>query len=458
VKEILCFIVFSWVMYLPCIVPTVSAQTEAFHQVTLEKAISIALEENRDISVADEESRKAHYRIVEAASQGMPQVNGFWNAEKVLKPMVFVIQFPDSTGKLRKNRLQVGTDYTSSLGASLTQPLYVGGKVGTALQAAQTYQKFSRENLNSIKQRVVTGVVQAFYGVLLAKEIRKISYESLVQAEKHLENVRRRYDAGKATEYDLLRARVNVSNLKPGLIEAENSITLSLLNLKEVMGIAPDSPLDITGTFSEPDTTLFEQANKAVAFDNRPDLRASFLNIDLYQKNMRIARGDFLPIVTAGTTFQFAGNIDELKYNASDWTPYWVASVNLSFPIFSGLRNYSKFKQAKIDYLNAKTEYRRKRDRTEIEISESVMNLRKALEKIESQKMNAEEAEKAFGLAESLFSNGKATQLEVLDAQLARDVARNNMASALYEGKIAEIMLKNSLGIIDIDHEKGTIR
>jgi len=76
------------------------------------------------------------------------------------------------------------------------------------------------------------------------------------------------------------------------------------------------------------------------------------------------------------------------------------------------------------------------------------MNLKKALEKIESQQLNVEEAEKAVRLAESLYTNGKATQLEVLDAQLALDIAKTNMANALYEGKIAEISLKNSLGLV----------
>ena len=82
-------------------------------------------------------------------------------------------------------------------------------------------------------------------------------------------------------------------------------------------------------------------------------------------------------------------------------------------------------------------------------------NLRKAIEQIESQRLNIEEAERAVRLAESLYTNGKATQLEVLDAQLAFEVARTNMVSYLYAGKVAEIMLKKSLGIIDIDLKEG---
>ncbi len=443
---------FTLVILLILIAPQyIWAQTESYLQLKLENAIKIALVKNRDIKNAEEETNKAKYRIIEAASGAFPQINGFWDSQKTLKPLIFVIQFPDSTGKLQKNRLKVGTDYNMGLGASLTQPLYVGGKIGTALKAAKIYDNLSRETLKSVKQNIVTGVVLAFNSVLLAKEIKNISIESLAHAEKHLKNVRSLFEAGKATEYGLLRASVNVSNLKPSLIEAENNIRISLLKLKEIMGIDPETPVDITGSFSHPDTSLLEKADKTVAFKNRPDLRASELNMDLYEKNIRIAKGDFYPTLTAGTSFQYTGNFDDFGYDASDWTPYWLATVNLSFPIFSGFKNYSKYKQAKVDHLKAKTTYRKHRDATEIEVNETSMNLRKALEKIESQQMNIEEAEKAVYLAESLYTNGKATQLEVLDAQLALDIAKTNMANALYEGKIAEISLKNSLGLIEID-------
>ena len=85
-----------------------------------------------------------------------------------------------------------------------------------------------------------------------------------------------------------------------------------------------------------------------------------------------------------------------------------------------------------------------------IEVQEGVFNLRNAVKTIESQNLNVEEAEMGLEMAESLYKNGKATQLEVLDAQLALDVAKSNMANALYEGKIAEISLKHSLGLIEI--------
>ncbi len=427
------------------------AQLASFQNLDIENAIGIALEKNRDVKNALEETRKADYQILEAASGAMPQVDGFLTGEKVLKPMVFVIQFPDSTGKITTNRLQVGTDYTMNLGASLTQPLYVGGKVGTALKAAKIYKNIADYSLKSVKQSVVSGVVQAFNMVVLSREILRISGESLEQAENHLKNVQNLFNTGNATEYDLLRARVNVSNLKPDLIEAENNVEIALMRLKEAMGVDPDMPISINGSFSEPDTTLFRMASRETAFQHRPDLIASRETVELYDKNIRIVKGDFLPVLTAGSTFQYMGNMDDLQYQARDWTPYWVANINLSFPIFSGLKNYSKYKQAKVDHLKARTDYRKKRDNTEIEVKQAVMNLRKAIEKINSQRMNVQEAQKAVNMAESLFRNGKATQLEVLDAQLALEMAKTNMATALYEGQVAEIMLKQSLGLIEVD-------
>ena len=98
-------------------------------------------------------------------------------------------------------------------------------------------------------------------------------------------------------------------------------------------------------------------AKVKTALEYRPDLKASRSSVDLYEKNVKIVRGDFLPTLTAGTTFQYNGNFDTFKYDAGDWNSYWTASVNLSFPIFSGFRNSSRYKQAKTDFFKAKTDY-----------------------------------------------------------------------------------------------------
>lgn len=429
--------------------PTARAQTMNLSGLTVQKAVSIALNNNRDIINAREEVHRADYRITEAASSAFPQINSSWSMSKNLKPQVFVISFPDSAGNLKKNRLKVGTDYNAVLGANLTQPLYVGGKVGTALKAARIYKKISTETEKDIRQNVVMGTMQAFNTALLARELRRIAGESLNQAQKHLENVEARKSAGVATEYDLLRARVNVANMRPKLLEAENSAHTSLLRLKEIMGMDPESDISINGTFAAPDSSLLEQASAEIAMSNRPDVIAGRLNIDLYDKAVKIARGDFFPTLTAGTTFAFNGNFDQLKYEASDWSPYWYADISLTFPIFTGFRNYAKYKQAKVDYIKARTNFRKTRDSVVIEVQEGIMNLRKALRQIESQRLNVEEAARAVELVENLYANGKATQLEVLDAELALEVAKTNMASALYDGTITEIALKKSIGLLD---------
>ncbi len=425
-----------------------SVEAQSYIDLTLDRAVAIALEKNRDIIKTKDETVRAGFQIIEAASAAFPQINGQWTFERNLKPMVFVIQFPDEDGVMRKNRLKVGTDHIMNLGANLTQPIWVGGKVGTALKAAKIYMNISNNTLESVKHNVITGVSTAFNGILLAEEMVKITRESLSLAEKHLKNVEILHDAGSATDYDLLRARVHVENIKPELVEAENNVKISLLRFKDILGVNPWKPLTVKGILSEPDTTLFRIAEKETALAKRPDFKAAGYTVDLQQKAVRIAFGDFLPTLTAGTTFAYVGNFDTFKYSASDWTPYWFANVNLSFPIFSGFKNYAKYKQAKVDYRMAQIDYRKTRDNILIEVDEGVMNLNKAVKQIESQRMNVQEAEKAVRMAESLYSNGRATQLEVLDAQLAFEVSRTNLAGALYEGKVAEITLKKSMGIL----------
>lgn len=428
-----------------------NAAAQSYLDITLDRAISVALEKNKDVVSAREDAIKAGLQITEAASAAYPQINGSWNLDKNLKQQVFVISFPDSNGNLQKNRLKVGTDHTVSLGANLTQPIWVGGKVGTALKAAKIYKNLSDETFLAVKQNVANGVATAFYGILLSQEMVKIARESLALAEKHLDNVTTLKNAGAATEYDLLRARVNVENLRPDLVEAENSVNISLLKFRDLLGVDTSTPVTISGALDRPDTTLFNNVDGRNALDRRHDFKAAGYGVDLQDKAVRIAFGDFLPTLSAGTTFAYSGNFDTFTYRAEDWNPYWFASVTLSFPLFSGFKNYSKYQQAKVDRRKAEIDLRKTRNTILIEIDEYAMQLRKAVKLIESREMNVKEASRAVELAESLYKNGKATQLEVLDAQLALEVSKNNLATALYEGKVAETSLRKALGLIDIE-------
>jgi outer membrane protein TolC len=422
---------------------------------TVQEAVAVALQANRDILQAREEVRRADYRITEARSAAFPQVNGAWSLERVLKPNVFVMSFPDSTGAMRKNRLKMGTDYNSSLGANLTQPLYVGGKVGTALKAARVYRILAAESERLVRQNVVLGAMQAFNAALLARELEGIARASLTQAEKHLANVEVLRQAGTATDYDRLRARVNATNLRPRLIEAENNTRTALLRLKEVMGVDPAAALGITGAFVVPDTAVLARATSEVALSQRPDVAIGRLTVDLQGKAVRIARGDFLPTLSATSTLAYNGNFDKLGYNDDDWSTYWTAGLNLSFPLFTGFRSSAKYQQAKVDQRQAQTGLLKLQDAVTIEVQQGAMNLRQALAQIASGSLNVDEAARAVEIAENLYANGKATQLEALDAQLALQVARTNMASALYAGTMAEIALNKSLGLLEAPDGRG---
>lgn len=415
---------------------------------TVDEAVAVALDGSRELVQARDDVARADSRIVEARSGALPQVNGAWNMERNLKPNVFVMSIPDSAGVMHKNRLKIGTDYTSSFGVNLTQPLYVGGKVGAALTGARVYRRLAAQTERLVRQNVIYGTLQAFYGALLARELEGIAVAAVDQAERHLANVETRRRAGAATDFDLLRARVNAANLRPGLLEAQNRTRTALLRLTQVMGVDPATPVGVRGQLAPPDTSVLAAA-AAADLTGRPDLVMAELGVKLQQQAVRIARGDFLPTLSASTTMAYNGNFDRLGYDRADWSTYWTAGLNLSVPIFSGLRSSAQYQQARLDLHRSQTEQLKARDGAAIDVQQAVMDLRQALAQMASGRLNVDEASRAVEIAEALYANGKATQLEVLDAQLALHAARTQLTQALYSGTVAEITLNKSLGRLD---------
>jgi len=419
---------------------TVSGQEHAKYVLTLDKAISIALEQNRDVLIAEQDRYKAEAQIAEARSGAFPQLS--FSAQYMRNVELPVIFLPANTPPFNPTgstiSFAIGSNNSYQGGLTLTQALY-SRQVGVALDIANTYKDFSESSYASTKQSVVLDVKRTFYSVLLMQKLVEANRQGLDVVKANYENVQALYNHGQAAEFDLLRAEVQVANTEPTVISMENNLVLAVNGLKSLLSIPLDSNIVIEGdfTFEEvPESVLDQGARDAMTAN--PSLQQLAFQEQMLDQNISIESAAYFPSVYAFGSYQWESQDNTFQLNNYLWAKIVNVGVTLSWNIFDGFKTPARVEQARVDL--KKIEYTRLKaqEGIAIQVQSARLKMDEAKRRIQGQEKNIEQAKRAVSIAETRFKSGVGTQLELLDAQVAMTLAETNYAQAIYDYLVAK--------------------
>jgi outer membrane protein len=414
---------------------------------SLEQAISLALERNRDVLIAEQDRYKADAQIGEAKSGAFPQLSlSGQYARNVKTPVLFLPPGPpfNNTGSVLT--IKLGSDNSYTAGLQLSQTLF-SPKLKTAINIAEDYQEFMEKSYEGTTQDVVLGVKKAFYGVLLAQRLVEVSREGLEVAKANYENVKSLYNHGAAAEYDFLRAEVQVASTEPMLIQAENNLELAKNALKNILAVDLKQDIEVKGEFiyAETPADLVQQAN-STALEKNPTIQQLALQESILEKNIAIERADYLPTLSLFGSYQWQTQDNSFQFKDYNWAQSFVVGLQLSYSFFNGFRTSSRAEQASID--KQKVQYTRLKaeEGLRIQILQAQLKMEEAKKRIAAQEKSISQAEKALAIAQTRYKSGVGTQLELLDTQAALTRTQTNYAQAVYDFLIAKAEWERAVG------------
>jgi len=430
---------------------------------SLQEAVIRAIGDSDEMAAARATLAQAEAQVTQAASGAFPQISSSVVYNRAIKtifdaaaapppvsdtliPPAFDLNKPpkerfdllsdllidDFIGALFQG-LPFGRKNTYIATLTLAQPLYVGGKVGAALNVARHFRAAAQDQLEEAEAEIVLQVRGAYLTAGLAQRLYHIAMESRRVADEHLSQVESFYEAGTASEFDLLRARVDFENRDPVVIQAENGVTLALLELKRLVNIPAEVPLVLV-TAVEPSIAAVNESELRRMVLERPALSAAQEAVAMRAEAVKIARADRLPSVALLGTMGFQGFPDNaLPPGFDQWRKDWSVAFTLSVPIFDGFRTRGQVDQAQADLKLARLEESQLREALELQLEAALAEYRSVRAQIDARRQTVLMAERTLELAETRFSNGLSTQLEVSDAALLLDQARVNEVQALYD-------------------------
>ena len=420
-----------------CVSIFISSQAHAAETrtLTLDQALSIAMEKNRDIEKAREYATYLQGKYIEERSAALPQFS--LNAAAYLAK-------DDSQSAYGNSARQ----FSRSTDVTLSQPLFTWGKIGAAIRAAEIGLKTADQQLRFYRQAAYRDVSAAFYDILLARELYHQALENRAQKQRHLDEARRKFAAGVATDYDILAAEVALENSQPGLIRTENSIRTAREKLRFLLAL-DDQQVDVSGSL---ETETKQPLPYAEALDRalhkRPELDDAKLRLGIYNELITIAQADNKPRVD----LKGSGGWHWLGLGSGATTSEgngaaWNVGVFLTFPFFDGLKTSGRVIQANSDLRSRQIEEAKLIQSVALEVREAGNALSEAAEITQALTGTVKQADRLLQMAEKGYEFGVKIKLEVDDAQVNLVQSRSNLARAQRDYRVAQVNYEWVMGV-----------
>lgn len=406
-------------------------------KITLEDAVRIAKENNKEIKNTRLNNMAIEGRYLEERSRAFPNISLSGYAAKEGDETFYKF----SQGLFPKEQEVLSYDIY------LSQTLYSWGKIGASIKAAKFALASIEESLKLTEEEVIKLTTEAFYDVLLQREILRISKENLDQKFRHLEEAEKKYELGTGTEYDILAAKVSYKNAKASNLKAENGLNILKERLKFIIGIEKDFEVEGNLEVKIEKLPKFEEAFQ-IALKERKELKIQ----QLYEKGryefIKIQSSENKPSVEFSLFFSRKNlSAGDYEINASSWN----YMIGLKIPIFDGFRTKGAVIQAKSEYEKSKLQREKLIDEIRLEIQSSLFDAEEAEKILKVSEETVNLAKKWLKMAEDGFKFGVKTRLDVEDAQLNFSNAEANYAKAKRDYLLSWIKLKRAMGILNLN-------
>ncbi|MCX5643209.1 MAG: TolC family protein [Phycisphaerae bacterium] len=422
-----------------------SQQPRISGKLSVEDCVKLTLAHNKMLQQTLEERTVAEGQVVGSRSAYLPNVALSTQYRRDELVPSFDIPGPGGTTE----HVQIGTLNSYSAGLTVTQPLYAGGAITAQVRAAKLFSLLTDQTIRAATQDVVYATETAYYNLLLSQHLVDISTDAVHAAKVHLDDVEKKRAGGVASNFDVLRAQVELSNFKADLIRSKNAINIARANLIKTMGVSQDSDFVLSDKFAyAPIEVSMEQAVQT-AFTNRPDLYSREYQIRQQREQLKIARSRYLPNASAYFTNTWASpSPSSFGSSSSEWGRIWQAGVQGAWPIFDGfqregniIQQKARLKQAQIGLVDAE-------ETAVFELTQAILSMENAEEFVQSQKLNLTRATEGLRLAQVGYEQGINTQVEVIDAQSALTTARVNYYQSIYSHVVAKLAVQRAMGTI----------
>jgi outer membrane protein len=428
------------------------AQQEAQpSSLTLQQAVTIALEKNplRKAAIAD--TKAAFAGVRKARSFLMPHLSFSETATRGDDP-VYVFG-----SELRQQRFTTADFALNTLNTPLPFGNFAtrfGGNWNLfdsfaswhGIDQAKHMHEAAGHQLDRMDQEIVFRVVSSYYDVLLATKELEVAEQSVKTAQSIMERSQTRFDSGLTVESDLLTAKVRMAARQQEVIRARNTLEVARAQLNTAMGMPLDTPFQIAEALAErtlPAPVLTEVEKQALA--NRPDLKRIASAEAAERQSVSMAKSAFGPRVNA-----FAGwEMDNPTFVAGGGGNNWLGGIEVQFDIFQGGAKRAELSRQRALEEKAVAMKQSASDAVRLEVRRAYYETDADRQQIEVARAAIAEAQESLRINQDRYDSGLTTITDLLDAEDAARRSQTDYWEAIYHFQTSYATLELASGTLN---------
>ena len=438
--------------------------------ITLEQALKIGLSENVSVKVADMEIKRTGFAKKGAYAALFPQIDASGAYQRTIKKQVMYMDFdmssimgggaggdasvggagtqtPESGKDSSGGGIEMGRWNTWTAGLSAAMPL-VNAQLWKSIKITGLDVELAVEKARASRLDMVSQVKSAYYSTLLAKEAFNVYKEVYENAVRNFDETQKKYDAQKASEMELLRAKTTVANAIPNVYNAESSVILALWQLKAVLGVDLEMNLDVAGKLGDYAQQMFYDIHQhdEISLDRNTTMKQLAIQAEMLAETVKLQKYANIPSLAIAFNFSMNAMTNDFNFSEYRWTPYSTLGFSLNVPIFAGGKRYQQIRQAKNQYEQVQLQTTNTERQLKIAIRQSLNTMETSMKSYYAAQEAVGAAQKGYDITEASYKVGRSTLIELNDAQLALTQSQLAESQAIFNFLSAKTQLEQTLG------------
>jgi outer membrane protein len=426
---------------------------------TIDQAIQIGLENSKALRASQFKVYAADAKASEANTYGLPSLkfSGSYTKLSLVDPTV--LPFP-AYGMVDNNvapgyvqlipvEYQLGANLVNSynLKATVTQPLFTGGKISGAANAAGYMADATKEDYAKDKAETIYNIKAAYWNLFRAIEFKIFIDENVNQIETHAKDAQNLLKQGMLTSNDYMKVQVQLSDARVRQIDASNGVKLSMYALNNTLGLPLPTDIELASSIQISDRS-WGNVDTLVsrAYENRPDVLGMNSRVSAAESGLTSARGGWWPQIYLVGNYNYLRPNPRIFPTRDQFDKTWDVSLAVSLDIWNWWQTGYQANQAEAQLAQTKEGLSQMKDGVILEVTQNYLNVNQAKERKAVAEQGVQQAEENYRITDEKYKIGLAPNSELLDAEVLLLQAKLNLTQSLVDYELSMARLSKAIG------------
>jgi outer membrane protein len=414
------------------------ATAQDYKDLTLDECLKIGLKNNKTLMIARQKIDFSEYKVQETDAQGLPALKFFGGYTRLSEVEPFTIQGMTISPS-------VYNQYIMRL--TLQQQLFTGGRIENTGDMLELQLDAAKSDMEKDLKQVSYDIKNAFWNYYKSTEMKKSVDESITQLKAHIADVESFYRNGLATLNDVLKVKVQLSNLEITKIDAENGVEMANAGLNSAMGIDVTKRYTIK-TDPEIQDSRFTGLSAAIdtAFRNRSELKSMNLRVEAGKETVEMSKSGWYPQVNFAANYNYNRPNSRIFPTKDEFRGTWDIGLTVTYDIWNWNTTSLQVQQAEANLEQSNLGIQQMKDGISLEVTQAFLTLSRAKEKIAVSEIAVKQAEENLRVTNERFRAGSLINSDLLDAETALLVSKINYTSAITDYRLSLVKLEKAAG------------